>query len=95
MNNIINPMMMFQRMFGNNISNLNPMIQMMQQIMGNNNGQIPNLNQAQFKQFLPNISEDKLKQLAIQAKNQGMSEDEIVKGLNFMKGLMKSNSLKA
>lgn len=89
MNNIINPMMMFQRMFGNNISNLNPMIQMMQQIMGNNNGQIPNLNQAQFKQFLPNISEDKLKQLAIQAKNQGMSEDEIVKGLNFIKGLMK------
>lgn len=90
MNNMMmNPMMMFQRMFGNNTSNLNPMMQMMQQVMGNNNGQMPSLNQTQFKQFLPNISEDQLKQLAIQAKNQGMSEDEIAKGLNFIKGLMK------
>ena len=84
-----NMMMMFQKMFGNNTSNLNPMVQMMQRVMTNNNGQMPSLNQTQFKQFLPNISEDQLKQLAVQAKNQGMSEEEIAKGLNFIKGLMK------
>ena len=38
-------------------------------LMSNQNSQIPPLNQAQFKQFLPNIDDNILKQLVQQAHN--------------------------
>lgn len=51
------------------------------------NFQIPPLNQAQFKQFLPNIDDNILKQLVQQAHNQGISDNDIIQGLNFIKGM--------
>ena len=56
-------------------------------LMPNQNSQIPPLNQAQFRQFLPNIDDNILKQLVQQAHNQGISDNDIIQGLNFIKGM--------
>lgn len=69
----------------------NPMLQMMNMMQKQNqpnrfDKNIP-INQQQFKQFLPNIDNNMLEQLANQARSQGMSENEIQAGINFIKNL--------
>lgn len=92
-----NPFNMMMNMMGGNgqipmgNSMNNPMLQMMN-IMQKRNQPIRSeknipINQQQFKQFLPNIDDNILEQLAQQAKNQGMSEADIQAGINFIKNL--------
>lgn len=55
-----------------------------------NNSNIPTynrqpINQAQFKQMAPNISDNMLQQLVQTARMQGISEADIEAGLNFIK----------
>lgn len=54
--------------------------------MNNNSQKIP-LNQQQFKQYLPNIDNNILQQLAQQARNQGIPDSDIQAGLNFINQL--------
>ena len=79
MMNMINPMMN------------NPMSQMMNMtpipMMPNKRQQNIPLNQNQFKQFLPNIDDNILQQLVQQAKQQGISDNDIQAGINFIKQL--------
>ena len=42
------------------------------------------INPTQFKQFVPKITTDNLKQLVIQAHQQGMPEEQIQEGLEFI-----------
>ena len=44
----------------------------------------PLINQSQFKQYVHKITDDNLKQLVVQARQQGISEDEIKQGLEFI-----------
>lgn len=55
-----------------------------QQKMGMKN--IP-INQQQFKQFLPMMNENMLNQLITQARQQGISEQDIQNGLNFINSM--------
>lgn len=87
-----NPFNMMMNMIGGNgqMGN-NPMLQMMNMMQKQNqpnrfDKNIP-INQQQFKQFLPNIDNNMLEQLANQARSQGMSENEIQAGINFIKNL--------
>lgn len=57
------------------------------------NGTMPNMNistaqqpinQAQFQQFIPKITDENLKQLVAQARQQGISEEQIKQGLEFV-----------
>lgn len=93
--NSFNPFNMMMNMMGGNgpISNSmnNPMLQLMNMTQKRNQPiryekNIP-INQQQFKQFLLNIDDNILEQLAQQAKNQGMSEADIQAGINFIKNL--------
>ena len=45
---------------------------------------MPQINPTQFKQFVPKITTDNLKQLVIQARQQGMPEEQIQQGLEFV-----------
>ena len=45
---------------------------------------MPQINPTQFKQFVPKITTDNLKQLVIQARRQGMPEEQIQEGLEFI-----------
>lgn len=45
------------------------------------------INQEQFRQIVPNLSENFLEQLVKQAKSQGISEKDIEDGLKFIKNL--------
>lgn len=83
--------MMMNMMGGNGQMGNNPMLQMMNMMQKQNqpnrfDKNIP-INQQQFKQFLPNIDNNMLEQLANQARSQGMSENEIQAGINFIKNL--------
>lgn len=83
--------MMMNMMGGNGQMGNNPMLQMMNMMQEQNqpnrfDKNIP-INQQQFKQFLPNIDNNMLEQLANQARSQGMSENEIQAGINFIKNL--------
>lgn len=58
-----------------------------------NQGGMPNMNistnqqpinQAQFQQFMPKITDENLKQLVAQARQQGISEEQIKQGLEFV-----------
>ena len=42
------------------------------------------INQAQFQQFVPKITDENLKQLVAQARQQGISEEQIKQGLEFV-----------
>lgn len=42
------------------------------------------IDQARFQQMLPRISENDLKQLVIQARQQGISDEQIEQGLDFI-----------
>ena len=44
----------------------------------------PPINQSQFQQYVHEITDDNLKQLVVQARQQGISEDEIKQGLEFI-----------
>lgn len=66
----------------------NPMAQMMGNMMPNGNMSI---NQNQFRQYLPNIDDNMLSQLAQKARQQGMAENDIRSGLNFIKQLKQSS----
>lgn len=66
----------------------NLMAQMMSNIMPN--GNMP-INQNQFRQYLPNIDDNMLSQLAQKARQQGMAENDIQSGLNFIKQLKQSS----
>ncbi len=57
------------------------------------NGAMPNMNiptaqqpinQTQFQQFMPKITDENLKQLVAQARQQGISEEQIKQGLEFV-----------
>lgn len=85
---MINPMLMMQQMFGSNTSNMNPMAAMMRQIMSQNQGQLPSINPQQFISIINNMSQDEFINLANQARIQGMSENEIQNGMNFIQGLI-------
>lgn len=54
------------------------------------NGNMP-INQNQFRQYLPNIDNNMLSQLAQKARQQGMAENDIQSGLNFIKQLKQSS----
>lgn len=66
----------------------NPMAQMMNNMMLN--GNMP-INQNQFRQYLPNIDNNILSQLVQRARQQGMSENDIQSGLNFIEQLKQSS----
>jgi DNA-binding transcriptional regulator YhcF (GntR family) len=42
------------------------------------------INHAQFQQFIPKITDENLKQLVNQARQQGISEEQIKQGLEFV-----------
>ena len=42
------------------------------------------INQTQFQQFIPKITDENLKQLVAQARQQGISEEQIKQGLEFV-----------
>ena len=42
------------------------------------------INQVQFQQFIPKITDENLKQLVAQARQQGISEEQIKQGLEFV-----------
>ena len=48
-----------------------------------NNG-TPNINPQQFKAWLPNMNQNMLNQLVLQARQQGIPENEIQAGLQFI-----------
>ena len=48
-----------------------------------NNG-TPNVNPQQFKAWLPNMNQNMLNQLVLQARQQGIPENEIQAGLQFI-----------
>ena len=66
----------------------NSMAQMMNNIMPH--GNMP-INQNQFRQYLPNIDNNILSQLVQRARQQGMSENDIQSGLNFIEQLKQSS----
>lgn len=74
----------FQMMGGMGGPMGNPM-QMMQRMMGGKNFQNNvKINPEQMKQFMPNINKNMLAQLVEQARQKGISEEEIEKGLDFL-----------
>lgn len=66
----------------------NPMAQMMNNMMPSGNMSI---NQNQFRQYLSNIDDNMLSQLAQKARQQGIAENDIQSGLNFIKQLKQSS----
>lgn len=91
--NSSNPFSMMMNMMnqggsGMGIMPRNPMAQMMGNMMPNGNMSI---NQNQFRQYLPNIDDNMLSQLAQKARQQGMAENDIQSGLNFIKQLKQSS----
>lgn len=53
----------------------------------NGGNQIPPINQQQFKQFLPQLNNNMIEQIVAQARQQGISEQDIQNGLNFISQL--------
>ena len=47
----------------------------------------PMINPNQFRSFLPKINDQMLAQMVEQARKQGISEEDIEKGLKFIKSL--------
>lgn len=52
-----------------------------------NNFSTPQFNPNQFKQMVPNLTDNMLVQLAQQARAQGISEQQIKQGLEYIKSL--------
>ena len=75
----------FQMMMGGMGSPMGNPMQMMQRMMGGKNFQNNvKINPEQMKQFMPNINKNMLAQLVDQARQKGISEEEIEKGLDFL-----------
>ena len=53
-------------------------------MMSQNQQTQPPINQSQFQQYAHKITDDNLKQLVVQARRQGISEEEIKQGLEFI-----------
>ena len=53
-------------------------------MMSQNQQTQPPINQSQFQQYVHKITDDNLKQLVVQARQQGISEEEIKQGLEFI-----------
>ena len=53
-------------------------------MMSQNQQSQPPINQSQFQQYAHKITDDNLKQLVVQARQQGISEEEIKQGLEFI-----------
>lgn len=77
--NYSNPMQLLMTM-GQPQQQINPMAQMMQ--MGTKQKQP--INQQQFVQGLANLDKHALAKIVTQARQQGISEQEIENGLNFL-----------
>ena len=50
----------------------------------NGGNQTPPINQQQFRQFLPQLNNNMIEQIVAQARQQGISEQDIQNGLNFI-----------
>lgn len=64
---------------------------MMNQQMLNQRQSQTGINREQFKQWLPQINNNMLQQLVMQARQQGISERDIQAGMNFIQGLQNGN----
>ena len=75
----------FQMMMGGMGGPMGNPMQMMQQMRGGKTNQNNvKINPQQMKQFMPNINKNMLAQLVEQARQKGISEEEIEKGLDFL-----------
>ena len=73
-----NPMQMMMSLMGNKT---NPFIQQMPQAKQNS---YPPINQQQLINAIPKLSKEDLAKLVQQARAQGISEESIEQGLNFL-----------
>lgn len=73
-----NPMQMMMSLMGNKT---NPFIQQMPQAKQNN---YPPINQQQLINAIPKLSKEDLARVVQQARAQGISEESIEQGLNFL-----------
>ena len=62
-------------------------------MMSQNQQTQPPINQSQFQQYAHKITDDNLKQLVVQARQQGISEEESKRGLEFSMNVREFNSL--
>lgn len=81
--NLINWLLTNQMGSAQNMGMGMPMMPQMPMMSQNQQSQPP-INQSQFQQFAHKITDDNLKQLVAQARQQGISEDEIKQGLEFI-----------
>lgn len=81
--NLINWLLTNQMGSAQNMRMGMPMMPQMPMMSQNQQTQPP-INQSQFQQYAHKITDDNLKQLVIQARKQGISEDEIKQGLEFI-----------
>lgn len=61
-----------------------PLMQLQQPPMPKQQIGTPNINPNQFKAWLPNLNQNMLNQLVLQARNQGIPEKEIQAGLQYI-----------
>ena len=81
--NLINWLLTNQMGSAQNMGMGMPMMPQMPMMSQNQQSQPP-INQSQFRQYAHKITDDNLKQLVIQARKQGISEEEIKQGLEFI-----------
>lgn len=81
--NLINWLLTNQMGSAQNMGMGMPMMPQMPMMSQNQQSQPP-INQSQFQQYAHKITDDNLKQLVIQARKQGISEEEIKQGLEFI-----------
>lgn len=81
--NLINWLLTNQMGSAQNMGIGMPMMPQMPMMSQNQQSQPP-INQSQFQQFAHKITDDNLRQLVVQARQQGISEDEIKQGLEFI-----------
>lgn len=81
--NLINWLLTNQMGSAQNMGMGMPMMPQMPMMSQNQQSQLP-INQSQFQQFAHKITDDNLRQLVVQARQQGISENEIKQGLEFI-----------
>ena len=81
--NLINWLLTNQMGSAQNMGMGMPMMPQMPMMSQNQQSQPP-INQSQFQQYAHKITDDNLKQLVVQARQQGISEEEIKQGLEFI-----------
>lgn len=81
--NLINWLLTNQMGSAQNMGMGMPMMPQIPMASQNQQTQTP-INQSQFQQYVHKITDDNLKQLVAQARQQGISEDEIKQGLEFI-----------